>query len=138
MREAFQIVLLEIEAGNLSWADVGPINLILKQAIIDIVARPTEDKDNKSRQTGKGDGTGQATQKRKPRTCAKYQKGLCTENQNHYLGRWLYHHACSLCLKATSELIIPLSTAPVRPLPQPAQLQKTREGPPAVSRGGHH
>ena len=105
MREAFQIVLLEIEAGNLSWADVGPINLILKQAIIDIVAKPAEDKDGKARQPIKGEGTGQNTQKRKPRTCAKYQKGLCTENQNHYLGRWLYHHACSVCLKATSELV---------------------------------
>ena len=105
MREAFQIVLLEIEEGNLSWANVGPINLVLKQAIIDIVARPAEDKDGKAQQQNKSEGMGQSMQKRKQRTCSKYQKGLCTENQNHYLGRWLYHHACAICLKATLELV---------------------------------
>ena len=108
MREAFQIVLLEIESGNLSWADVGPINLILKQAIIDIVARPAEDKDNKGRHVQKADNnnnnnTGSA--KRKPRTCTKFQKGLCSEPSSHYLGRYYYHHACANCLKSTSELV---------------------------------
>ena len=107
MREAFHTVLLEIEAGTLSWADVGPINLILKQAIIDIVARPAEEKDTKSRQTGKSEAAGSANggNKREPRTCTKYQKGICSETHSHYIGRWMYHHSCSICLKQTSELV---------------------------------
>ena len=86
----------------------GPINLILKQAIIDIVARPAEEKEAKVRQPAKVDTANQSSGgggKRKPRTCTKYQKGVCTEAHSHYIGRWLYHHSCSICLKQTSELV---------------------------------
>ena len=105
MREAFQAVLLELEAGTLTWADVRPINLLTKQVILDNMARPVTADPSKQRAPPKAGNDQNAPAKRKPRVCNRFQKGTCNEQATHTVGRWTYHHACVLCLKQTSELL---------------------------------
>ena len=104
MRESFQVVLLEIEAGTLTWEDVGPIDLLIKQAILDTMVRLQAEASQPKGGT-KQDGTAQSPAKRKLCVYNRFQRGACTESSSHSVGRWTYHHACAPCLKQTDELL---------------------------------
>ena len=87
MREAFQAVLLELEAGTLTWADVGPRNLLTKQVILDNMAQPVTSDPSKQRAPQKAGNDQSSPAKRKPRVCNRFQKGTCneqaTQSQSH-------------------------------------------------------
>ena len=138
MREAFQAVLLELEAGTLTWADVGPINLLTKQVILDNMARPVTADPSKQRAPPKASNDQNSLAKRKPRVCNRFQKeGTCNEQATHTVGRWTYHHACVLCLKKTGELLPhPAHICTRQQATEGAAQPKKPRGPSGVSRDG--
>ena len=82
--------------------------------------------DRQPRQMGQA---AENSNKRKPRTCSKYQKGTCGNQSSHYIGRWLYHHACSVCLKQTGELVNhPASNCSRQQQPPASPAPKNQQG----------
>ena len=133
MRTAFQQVFIEVESGQVNWTDFVPINAILEQAKFDLVAKAQTDARSPQKLAAKQDSLNNNS-KKKIRTCNKYQRGQCTDNQSHYVGKWFYHHVCASCYKATGEMTNHASmnchrnsTAPATTQGQQSQLQPPTE-----------